>query len=106
MIERETAIRAVDGRQIEAPEKRQPFTLEVGDVVQLKADGKKAAGEIGVIIGSHLYRHKRGFGIAYTVKLSDSKSIQAGAGRLRFLRREEEETTADTEPTATDKANI
>lgn len=106
MIERETAIKRVDGRQIEAPEVRQPFELKVGDVVQIKADGKKAAGEVGVIIGDHLYKYKRAYHIAYTVKLSDKKSVVSSPGRLRFLRREEQEPSADTEPTATSKADI
>ena len=94
MIQRETAMLKAENRDFETPETRQPINLKIGDVVQVRADGKKAAGKIGVIIGSSLYERKRNFYISYTIKLSDTESIQADGSRLRFLRRDNDTTDA------------
>ena len=79
-------MKKIDGRQIEAPELRRDLDYYVGDVVQLKADGKKDAGRIGVIIGIRAYTHKDGTDdLGYRIKLSDNEATEASGQRLRFL---------------------
>ena len=96
MIEREKAIKSVSNRRIEAPEVRNIFDYQVGDVIQIKADGKRAAGKIGVIIGVRAFKpHEKlpyglEYDLAYTIKLSDQEAIEVSAGRMRFLRHGDE----------------
>lgn len=89
-MKRETAIKSTSNRRIEAPECRDLDYL-VGDVVQIKADGKKYAGKMGVIIGIRAVVYDAGNAdLAYTIKLSDKKSVEVSAYRLRFLRHGDE----------------
>ena len=58
-----------------------------GDIVQLKSG--KLAGRSGMIIGIRVFEYADGTAdLAYRVKLSDRKSIEVSARRLRFVRRE------------------
>lgn len=58
-----------------------------GDIVQLKSG--KFAGRSGMIIGIRVFEYKDGEpDLAYRVKLSDRKSIEVSARRMRFVRRE------------------
>lgn len=88
MIKRETAIKSVHNRRVESPETRLILDYSVGDVVQIKADGRKLSGKMGVIIGIRAiqYNESGDFDLAYTVRLSDQKSVEVSAYRLRFLR--------------------
>ena len=97
MMKRETAMKSVSKRQIEAPEKRCELDYYVGDVVQLKA-GKKYGGRLGVIIGIRLFKYQDGIeDLAYTVKLSDSKSVEVSARRINFIRHGDEKAAAPEE---------
>ena len=95
MIQREKAIKTAANRRIEAPEISRAWDYNIGDVVQLKADGKKYAGKMGVIIGIRaiVYDETDTADLAYTIKLSDKKSIEVSAYRLRFLRHGDEMAT-------------
>ena len=96
MIEREKAIKSAANRRIEAPEITRAWDYNVGDVVQIRADGKKYAGKMGVIIGIRAITYdKNGTSdLAYTIKLSDKKSVEVSAYRLRFLRHGDEKAAA------------
>ena len=86
MIEREKAIKSAENRRIEVPEKRCELDYYVGDIVQLKA-GRKYGGKVGVIIGIRLFKYQDGEeDLAYTVKLSDRKSVEVSARRINFIR--------------------
>ena len=90
MIERETAIKTAANRRIETPETRRILDFAEGDYVQIIGKGI-ASGKVGVIIGIRLITFTHGADIAYTVKLSDTKSVEVCGGRLRFLRHSNEE---------------
>lgn len=96
MIERETAIKSVSNRRIEAPEARRALDYQIGDIIQIKADGRRAAGQIGVIIGMRAYKpHEKlpynlEYDLAYTIKLSDQEAVEVSANRMRFLRHGDE----------------
>lgn len=70
---------------IESPEKRASLDFEVGDFVQIVADGKRDAGRIGTIIGISLRKYNGKDELAYTVRFSDYESAGVSAVRLRFL---------------------
>lgn len=91
MIERETAIKTAANRRIETPETRRILDFAEGDYVQIIGKGI-ATGKVGVIIGIRLitFTKDNGADIAYTVKLSDTKSVEVCGGRLRFLRHSED----------------
>lgn len=91
-MQREKATVAAKNRQAETAETRRVLDYQVGDLVQIIADGKTAAGKIGVIVGLRLYEEhrKNPYGIkynfSYTVKFSDTESIDVHGERMRFLR--------------------
>lgn len=94
MIEREKAIKSAENRRIEVPERRCELDYYVGDIVQLKAGGK-FAGRTGVIIGIRAVDYDDGTeDLAYTIKLSDRKSVEVSAKRLRFLRHGDDKAAA------------
>lgn len=84
---RETAIKSVHNRRVETPETRRLMDFEVGDIVQIKSDGGKAAGKMGMVIGIRLFEYQKDGepDLAYRIKLSDTESIEVSAGRMRFL---------------------
>lgn len=94
MRNKETAIKTAENRRIETPETRRLFDYSVGDYIQITGNGE-AAGKVGQIIGirNFYYEKDGGADLAYTVKLSDKKSIEISAGRMRFLRHAEEPPT-------------
>ena len=91
-MQREKATVAAKNRQAETAETRRVLDYQVGDLVQIVADGKPAAGRIGVIVGLRLHEENRKnpyglkYNFAYTVKFSDTESIEVHGGRIRFLR--------------------
>lgn len=96
MISREKAIKSATNRLIETPETRRVFDYSVGDYIQITGKGNNA-GAIGTIIGIRAFHYDRDNGedLAYTIKLSDSKSIEVSAGRMRFLRHADEPRTPE-----------
>lgn len=75
-------------KRIVSPETFEPLDYETGDLVQVVADGKRAAGQIGTIIGIQLRKcHGRDM-FFYTVRFSNKDSIRTTSNRLRFLSRE------------------
>lgn len=77
----------------ESPEVKRMMDYQIGDIVQLRADGKPFAGQIGVIIGRDYILIKENYHFVYTIKLSDRTSVKAGSGRIRFLRHADEPPT-------------
>lgn len=83
----EKAIKTAGNRRIETPETRLLLDYSVGDTVQIFGKGE-SAGAVGVIIGIRVFEYDKDGreDLAYTVRLSDKKSVQVSAGRIRFLR--------------------
>lgn len=87
MIERENATRTPKNHRVETPETRRLLDYQIGDYVQIVGKGD-LAGKMGVIIGIRAitYRKTGEDDLAYRIKLTDTKSVELSALRLRFLR--------------------
>ena len=61
--------------------------FEVGDYVQIRPNGKRNVGRVGIIIGVRYLEFERtGGGLAYTVKFTDKESGDYIADNLTFVR--------------------
>ena len=60
-----------------------------GDYVQIAADGKPEAGKCGIILTVRI--DNTGQRLIYTIKLSDTRSIDVVGSRLRFVRSGQED---------------
>lgn len=70
-------------------ELRRALDYQVGDIVQLKPDGKEFSGQLGVIIGISTCKEQnpeKGCTLSYRLKLSDSKGIAVAPRRIRLVR--------------------
>lgn len=70
------------------PQTKSFIDYETGDIVQVRATGKRYTGRIGMIIGVRYTKFDRsGDGLIYTVKFSDNESCDYVAKNLTFVRR-------------------
>lgn len=95
----EKAIKTAGNRRIETPETRLLLDFTEGDYVQIVGNGE-FAGMTGVIIGTRVFKYDKDDhdDLAYTVRLSDKKSIEVSAGRIRFLRHADGTSTTSEKP--------
>lgn len=80
---------AIIGRETAAAEftrKVPGLDIQVGDVVQLRADGKPHAGKIGQVIGIRYIKGDKTDLLGYTIKFSDKKSVEVNGARITILR--------------------
>lgn len=62
---------------------------QVGDIVQVRPNGKKYIGRLGMIIGIRYARFDTsGDSLVYTIRFSDKESNDYAASNLSFVRRD------------------
>lgn len=68
------------------PQKQTKLDYEVGDLVRIRGNGKRHAGDTGAIIGIRYFEYtSSGPGLIYTVKFSDYDAADFSAGNLEFI---------------------
>lgn len=72
------------------PQPMHKLDFEVGDIVQIRANGnEKYIGHVGVIIGIRYKEFNTGPALAYTVKFSDKDAADFLSDHFNFIRSSE-----------------